>query len=124
MRILPYTTPEDIDRLHGKSTALHVACIDGSASIVQLLIWVCCHGCVLSLSRSLSSLVSLSSQNRGNINQLDIFNRPPLYYARHHDYTTIENILIASNCVVDDLSRLSLSSDGGSSEALHRTRSS
>lgn len=101
MRILPYANQDDIDRLHGNSTALHQACIEGNTSIVQLLIW-----------------------SRANINQLDIFNRPPLYYARQYEHSVIETILIASNCVVDNLSRLSLSSDSGSTEALIRTRSS
>ena len=115
MRILPYASQEDIDRLHGNSTALHLACIDGNAGIVQLLIWV----------RLIFSLLqfSLSLQNRANINQLDISNRPPLYYARQQDHSAIESLLIASNCVVDNLSRLSFSSDSGSTDALHRTHS-
>jgi Arf-GAP/GTPase/ANK repeat/PH domain-containing protein 1/3 len=103
MKMLPYARQEDIDRVHGppvNGTALHVACSGGSTSIVQLLIW-----------------------NRANINQPDPYNRPPLYYARQGDHSAIETILIASNCVDDELSRLSMSSDSGSTEVLHRTRS-
>ena len=43
MRILPYVSSDDIDRMHNhplNCTVLHVACTNGSTSIVQLLIWV------------------------------------------------------------------------------------